>query len=37
MIVQRKEGRFDRLVEHWEQYYGETGMVQTPVVGVAKV
>lgn len=26
-----------KLVRHWEKYYAETGMVQTPVFGITKV
>lgn len=25
-----------RLIEHWERYFAETGMVQTPAFGVTK-
>ncbi|KAJ6071762.1 hypothetical protein N7499_009776 [Penicillium canescens] len=31
-LAQSEPGVLARLVQHWEQYYAETGMVQTPVV-----
>lgn len=31
-LAESQPGVLARLVQHWEQYYAETGMVQPPVV-----
>lgn len=35
-LAEREPGVFKRLVDHWEKYYAETGMVQTPGFVVTK-
>ena len=32
-VAQSKQDVLSRLIQHWEQYYAETGMVQTPAFG----
>jgi arylsulfatase len=32
-VAESKQDVLHRLIQHWEQYYAETGMVQTPAFG----
>jgi arylsulfatase len=32
-LAESKQDVLCRLIQHWEQYYAETGMVQTPTFG----
>lgn len=35
-LCEKEPGVLNRLIDHWEVYYAETGMIQTPVFAVTK-